>query len=47
MQAFANFAASAVAGLLWTAVSPEAAFLYLAGWSAVAAVWFAATGKMS
>jgi MFS family permease len=43
VQAFANLAASAVAGLLWKAVSPEAAFLYLAGWSILAAVAFAAS----
>jgi MFS family permease len=43
VQAFANLAASAVAGLLWRAVSPEAAFLYLAGWSTLAAVAFAAS----
>jgi MFS family permease len=41
VQAFANLAASAVAGLLWKAVSPEAAFLYLAAWSSVAAIAFA------
>jgi MFS family permease len=42
VQAFANLAASAVAGLLWRAVSPEAAFLYLAAWSAVALAVFGA-----
>jgi MFS family permease len=42
VQAFANLAASAVAGLLWKAVSPEAAFLYLAAWSIIAAIAFAA-----
>jgi MFS family permease len=41
VQAFANLAASAVAGVLWKAVSPEAAFLYLAGWSIVAVIAFA------
>ena len=41
VQALANFASSAVWGLLYTAVSPQAAFLYLAGWSVVAAVAFA------
>ncbi|HZO98283.1 MAG TPA: MFS transporter [Gaiellaceae bacterium] len=41
LQAFANLAASAVAGLLWRAVSPEAAFLYLAAWAGLAAVVFA------
>jgi MFS family permease len=43
VQAFANLAASAVAGVLWKAVSPEAAFLYLAGWSILAAIAFAAS----
>jgi len=43
VQAFANLAASAVAGLVWKAVSAEAAFLYLAGWSILAAVAFAAS----
>jgi MFS family permease len=40
VQAFANLAASAVAGVLWKAVSAEAAFLYLAAWAAVAAIAF-------
>jgi MFS family permease len=35
VQSFGNLAASAVAGVLWTAVSPRAAFLYLAGWMVV------------
>jgi MFS family permease len=43
VQAFANLAASAIAGVLWKAVSPEAAFLYLAGWSILAASAFAAS----
>ena len=30
VQSFGGFAASAIAGVLWTAVSPELAFLYLA-----------------
>ncbi len=38
VQSFGNLAASAVAGLLWTTVSPRAAFLYLAGWMALALV---------
>jgi MFS family permease len=45
VQAFANMAASAVAGLLWTLASPEAAFVYLAGWSLVALVAFAAVRR--
>jgi MFS family permease len=36
VQSFGNLAASAVAGLLWTVVSPEAAFTYLAAWMLVA-----------
>ena len=36
-QSFGNFAASAVAGLQWTFVSPFAAFLYLAFWMLVGA----------
>ncbi|MDQ5822120.1 MAG: MFS transporter, partial [Actinomycetota bacterium] len=35
VQAFGNLAASAVAGALWTLVSPRAAFLYLAAWMLV------------
>jgi len=38
VQSFANLAASAVAGALWTLVSPRAAFLYLAGWAVVSVV---------
>jgi MFS family permease len=37
IQAFGNLGASAVAGALWTLVSPRAAFLYLAGWMLVSA----------
>jgi len=36
VQAGGNLAASAVAGLLWTAVSPAAAFVYLTGWMLLA-----------
>ncbi|MGC9974120.1 MAG: MFS transporter [Gaiellaceae bacterium] len=35
VQSFGNFAASAVAGGLWTLVSPRAAFTYLAAWMLV------------
>jgi hypothetical protein len=38
VQSFGNFAASAVAGLLWTIAGPSWAFAYLAGWMVVAAV---------
>ncbi len=36
VQALGNLAASAAAGLLWTAISPNAAFLYLAAWMLLA-----------
>jgi MFS family permease len=36
IQSVGNLAASAVAGALWTAVSPRAAFVYLAVWMLVA-----------
>ena len=36
IQSFGNLAASALAGALWTLVSPRAAFLYLAGWMLLA-----------
>jgi MFS family permease len=35
IQSFGNVAASGLAGLIWSAVSPSLAFLYLAGWMAV------------
>jgi len=41
VQSLGNFAASAIAGLLWTLVSPAAAFVYLAGWMLVALAAFA------
>jgi hypothetical protein len=43
IQSFGNLAASAVAGGLWTLVSPRAAFLYLAGWMVVSATALIAT----
>jgi MFS family permease len=48
IQSFANLAASAVAGALWTLVSPRAAFLYLAAWmllAVAAVVWNRAAGR--
>ncbi len=36
VQSFGNLAASAIAGLLWTAISPRTAFAYLAAWMALA-----------
>ncbi len=47
IQSLGNFAASAVAGLLFTVVSPRAAFLYLAAWMVVAVVSFIAAGLRS
>jgi hypothetical protein len=35
VRSFGNLAASAIAGLLWTAVSPRVAFVYLVAWMAV------------
>jgi MFS family permease len=37
-QSFGNLAASAIAGVLWTLVSPRAAFLYLTGWMLISLV---------
>lgn len=36
LQAVGNLAASAIAGVLWTAVSPAAAFVYVAAWMVLA-----------
>jgi MFS family permease len=38
VQSFGNLAASAIAGLLWTAVSPRMAFGYLVAWMLLAVV---------
>ena len=38
IQAFGNLAASAVAGVIWTAVSPRAAFVYLTAWMLIALI---------
>lgn len=40
VQSFGNFAASGIAGLLWTALSPSVAFLYLAAWMLIAFAGF-------
>ncbi len=37
-QAVGNLAASVIAGILWTAISPEAAFIYVAAWMAIAII---------
>lgn len=42
VQSVGNLAASAIAGALWTWVSPRAAFLYLAAWMIIAVVAFVA-----
>jgi MFS family permease len=38
VQSLANLAASAIAGALWTLVSPTAAFVYLAAWMLIALI---------
>ena len=40
VQSFGNLAASAIAGALWTLVSPGAAFIYAAAWMIVALALF-------
>jgi len=43
MRSLGNFAASAIAGILWATVSPTDAFLWLAASMAVASVAFLTT----
>ena len=38
VQSFGNLAASGIAGIIWTAISPTAAFVYIAAWMVVALV---------
>jgi MFS family permease len=45
VQSFGNLVASAIAGLLWTLVSPTAAFVYLVAWMLAAAVAIALAGR--
>jgi MFS family permease len=45
VQSLGNFAASAIAGLLWTLVSPTAAFLYATAWMLIALAAFTATRR--
>ena len=45
VQSVGNLAASAVAGLLWTAVSPAVAFGYLVGWMVLAIAGLALTAR--
>ena len=40
LQSLGNLTASAVAGLLWTALSPTVAFLWLGTWMAIACIAF-------
>jgi MFS family permease len=49
VQSFGNLAASAIAGLLWTAVSPRVAFGYLVAWMLLALLGLlpAARGRAS
>jgi MFS family permease len=45
VQSFGNLAASAIAGLLWTAASPRIAFAYLVAWMLLALVSLLAAGR--
>ncbi|MFI6014596.1 MFS transporter [Streptomyces sp. NPDC051243] len=45
VQSLGNLAASAVAGVLWSAVSPTAAFLYLTTWMGIAVVGLLLAGR--
>jgi MFS family permease len=45
VQSFGNLAASAIAGLLWTAISPRVAFGYLVGWTVLALVGLLLAGR--
>jgi MFS family permease len=45
VQSFGNLAASAIAGLLWTASSARAAFAYLVAWMLLALVGLLAAGR--
>ena len=47
VQSFGNLAASAIAGLLWTDVSPRVAFGYLVAWMLLAVVALLAAGRSS
>jgi hypothetical protein len=38
LQSLGNLAASAIAGILWTVVSPTVAFVWLSAWMAIAFV---------
>ncbi len=47
IQAAGNLAASAITGILWTAVSPEAAFIYLTVWMVLALAGLAYAARRS
>jgi MFS family permease len=47
VQSFGNLAASAIAGLLWTAFSPGVAFTYLVAWMVLALIGLLAAGRRS
>ena len=47
VQSFGDFASSAAVGLLWTAVSPLAGFVYAAAWMGVAAIATLRTSAMA
>ena len=47
VQSFGDFASSAVVGLLWSAVSPPAGFVYAAAWMAIAALGSLRTSAMT
>ena len=40
VQSFGNLAASAAARIIWSAISPTAAFVYLTAWMVIAAALF-------
>jgi MFS family permease len=44
-QSLGNFVANSIAGLLWTLISPAAAFLYAAAWILIALAAFTATAR--
>lgn len=47
-QSFGNLAASAIAGLLWTLISPAAAFIYAAAWMVIAVgLWAGPGGRVT
>jgi MFS family permease len=45
VQSLGNFAASGIAGLLWTAISPRVAFTYLAAWMGFALLLLARSSR--